>query len=145
MNPKCFSWTIRVKKKKKTLFKPHTNSIHAAWKHHKNHMFGLGNISVSTYVHEINHINFKVIFISVINCSQQYKLRGEQRFSLLIRQELISSQAACVLKQSTEAWKPKHMCTVRAPHSRSNKNRTTTFKSILPWLTETFNQTCKHA
>lgn len=39
-------------------------------KHHKKLMFVLGNISASTYVYEINHTNFKVISISVINCSQ---------------------------------------------------------------------------
>lgn len=51
-------WAVGVETSNSATRKQHPLSI----KHHKHHMFDIGNISVSTYVNEINHTNFKVIF-----------------------------------------------------------------------------------
>lgn len=69
--------------------------------------------SASTFCYEISHTDFKVIFfIAVINFWS--KLLGEQRFSPLIRQQLISSQTACVPKHNTEAWESEPVHTLRS-------------------------------
>lgn len=46
-----------------------------------------------------------------------FMLKGEECFSVLIRQQLISSQTACVLKQTTEPRAPEHVSVRRVQHS----------------------------
>lgn len=59
---------------------------------------------------EISHTNIKLIIISVICRAEWFMLKGEECFSVLIRQQLISSQTACVPKQTTE---PRALVSVR--------------------------------
>lgn len=137
-----FCSAIVVKKKKK-IKKHYLATQHSfSWEHLEIPTF---SSSVSTYVNEINHTHFEVLFISLIHCSQLLKLPAELCFSLLIRQQLISSQAACALKQEHRGMRTgTHVCVRHVQHT-SIITKWQRFKTMAPWLTETSYQTCKHA
>ena len=133
VNPELFKWKPVVRNLKPAIDKHHSLSLDR----HRNLMFDLEKMSVSTCVYGISHTYLKAIFICVINGAQQSELQGEQHISVLIRQQVISTQTACVLKQQ-----------------RSMKSQTCAHTQIktqwqhFKWYRHDslmFNQTCKHA